>query len=39
MSTNEAVTSENLLMWATLGEFQSLKHNYYDCFKMSDRVR
>jgi hypothetical protein len=39
MSTTEAVTSENSLMWATLGECQPLKHSYYDCFKMPDRVR
>jgi hypothetical protein len=39
VSTSEAVTSEDQLMWASFGEHQPLKHSYYDYFMMSDRVR
>jgi len=39
VSTSEAATSEEPLMWASFGEHQPLKHSYYDYFMMSDRVR
>jgi hypothetical protein len=40
MSAAEAANSENSPILARFGAYkQQLKHNYYDCFMMSDRVR
>ena len=39
MSAARTGTGENKLMWVSFGESKQLKHNYYGCFMMSDRVR